>query len=97
MAEIRTPDLVATYCNEIDDVQAKAGAFEFYVDKSGAVAGMIYACPCGCGATGALNFKPAPSPSWTWDGNREKPTLHPSAHHVGHWHGWLQGGVWKSC
>lgn len=30
--------------------------------------------------------------SWEWDGNREKPTLNPSVHHIGHWHGWIRAG-----
>lgn len=61
----------------------------------------LYACPCGCGASGAVRVqagqKPATSPSWEWDGNWEAPTLSPSVHHVGHWHGWLRNGVWESC
>lgn len=97
MSEIKTTDIVAAYCEDIDDVKAKPGAFEFYVDSNRQVAGMIYACPCGCGRTGALPFKPAPSPSWNWNGDREKPTLTPSVHNVGHWHGWLTDGVWRSC
>lgn len=36
--------------------------------------------------------KPAQSPSWQWDGNREKPTLSPSVHTFGHWHGWVRNG-----
>lgn len=30
--------------------------------------------------------------SWGFDGNLEKPTLTPSVHHVGHWHGWVRAG-----
>lgn len=40
----------------------------------------------------ARNEKPAESPSWEWDGNREKPTLTPSIHTHGHWHGWVRNG-----
>lgn len=29
---------------------------------------------------------------WGWDGNREKPTLTPSVHTFGHWHGWVRNG-----
>lgn len=33
---------------------------------------------------------------WTWDGNREAPTLTPSIMRMSgcRWHGFLQGGVW---
>ncbi|RUV19974.1 DUF6527 family protein [Mesorhizobium sp. M7A.F.Ca.MR.245.00.0.0] len=60
-----------------------------------------YSCPCGCGAAGAVRVKagekPAQSPSWHWNGSKETPTLMPSVHHIGHWHGWLTDGVWRSC
>jgi hypothetical protein len=99
MSEVKTPPVVAKMCDDIDAVEATPGAFEFYVSRGsmGKPAGLIYCCPCGCGRTGALAFRPAPSPSWEWDGNREKPTLKPSVHHVGHWHGYLRDGVWVSC
>lgn len=31
--------------------------------------------------------------SWSWDGNEEKPTLSPSLHAVGVWHGWVRDGM----
>jgi hypothetical protein len=98
VSEIKTPPVPAIRVDDIDTVQAISGAFEYYT-RAGVEgpAGMIYGCPCGCGRTGALAFRPAPSPSWHWDGNRDKPTLTPSVHHVGHWHGWLRAGVWVSC
>lgn len=62
------------------------------------VSRVLYSCPCGCGAAGALrvgeNEKPAESPSWAWIGGKEETTLHPSVHHIGHWHGWLKDGYW---
>lgn len=36
--------------------------------------------------------KPTPGPSWKWNGDREKPTLEPSIHTHGHWHGWVRNG-----
>jgi hypothetical protein len=35
--------------------------------------------------------------SWTWDGNEDAPTLTPSVHHVGAWHGWIRAGRMESC
>jgi len=35
--------------------------------------------------------------AWSLSGTREKPTLYPSLHWVGQWHGWLQDGFLKSC
>lgn len=97
MTEVKTQPVIATYCESIEDVKEKPGAFEFYQSGEHNPAGIIYSCPCGCGATGSLAFRPAASPSWNWNGNREKPTLTPSVHHVGHWHGYLTDGVWVSC
>ncbi len=90
-------DVVATHVSEIDDVDAKAGAFEYFKAGDRYPAGMIYSCPCGCGRRGSLSFRPAEPahPSWEWDGNLERPTLSPSVHDVGHWHGWLIDGTWK--
>lgn len=48
-----------------------------------------------------LPMKPAPpndvGASWSWDGNREKPTLTPSIHCIGVWHGFLRAGRFESC
>lgn len=97
MEEVRTPPVKAQRFDDIDDVDKHPGAFEFYKQGERYPAGMIFSCPCGCGARSALAFRPAPSPSWDWDGNEGAPTLSPSVHHVGHWHGWLRNGVWESC
>lgn len=35
--------------------------------------------------------RPAP-PTWAWDGDEERPTLTPSVHTLGHWHGWVRRG-----
>lgn len=34
---------------------------------------------------------------WGWDGNEESPTLTPSIHDVGNWHGYLKAGLLESC
>lgn len=34
---------------------------------------------------------------WGWDGNEETPTLTPSIHTIGHWHGFLTNGRLNSC
>ena len=35
--------------------------------------------------------------SWEWDGNRERPTLSPSLHRPGVWHGYIRAGRLESC
>lgn len=96
MIEVKTAPIKSQRFDDIDDVDKHAGAFEFYKDGDRYPAGMIYSCPCGCGARGSLPFRPHASPSWDWDGNWDAPTLSPSVHHVGHWHGYLRAGVWES-
>lgn len=41
--------------------------------------------PVQCGANN-------PGKAWGWDGNEDKPTLTPSIHCFGHWHGWVRSG-----
>lgn len=44
-----------------------------------------------------INHKNDCDASWTWDGNEQKPTLSPSLHDVGIWHGWVQAGMLKEA
>lgn len=104
MGEVRTAPVIAKPVDYdaleeqgLDALKAAAGGFEFLKDKTGRISLMVMICPCGCGNTGGLKIRPAPSPSWDWDGNLDAPTLSPSVHHVGHWHGWLRNGIWESC
>lgn len=83
---------------------APAGAFTLTVDSTGRLSSMIYSCPCGCGNQGCLRFRPLDpadpatnKASWEFNGDKDAPTLSPSVHHVGHWHGWLQQGFWKQA
>lgn len=34
---------------------------------------------------------------WGWDGDTERPTLTPSIHTPGYWHGYLRSGRLESC
>jgi hypothetical protein len=80
-----------------------------YTRTDGKVVGILFGCPCGCGARyGAVFEEPQP---WTFDGNIEKPTVNPSlgcyptgkkAANFGpdgvyHWHGFLRAGVFEEC
>jgi hypothetical protein len=100
MGEVKTAPVAATLVEDITRSKHIPGAFKYFSDGSSlGPTGMNFICPCGCGALSPLHFdndEPT-DPSWTWDGNRQKPTLHPSVHWVGHWHGWLRNGVWESC
>lgn len=101
--------LVANF-NEIEERgDVPAGVFQY----CGAYKGdpdvvLMFGCPCGCGEVGVVHLKPMDGhPVWTWDGNREQPTLTPSilihqlndkGEKIGeHWHGFLTAGEFKSC
>lgn len=110
MGEVKTEPVTARYIQEWDDfrhadrlwVGKIPGSFRLDERDSDGEQTFYYCCPCGCGRTAPLivgnGFKPTgPSPTWKWNGSLDKPTLTPSVHHVGHWHGWLTDGVWRSC
>jgi hypothetical protein len=93
-----TARIRATPVDDIDDAHGTPGAFEIIEHADSSSAGVGFICPCGCGREGYLSFTP-PGPQWTWDGNREAPTLTPSVQQVGgcRWHGWLRAGEWVTC
>jgi len=107
MTEIRTSPVPATHIPDKelfreDGVGKVPGSFRLSEVEEDGCQRFWYCCPCGCGSLGAFRvgnrFKPAGSPpSWNWNGSVDKPTLTPSVHHVGHWHGWLRDGVWVSA
>lgn len=105
MGEIKTKPVKAQHIPDRenfrqDGVGLVPGSFRLSEDTDGALT-FWYCCPCGCGVLGTLlvgkGFKPEQQPSWKWNGDTDAPTLEPSVHHVGHWHGHLQNGVWVSC
>lgn len=73
----------------------------------GEQAALWFYCPCGCGLAQRITvghrFKPAMhGPSWTWNGETDAITLHPSVNIAPNetcagWHGWLRDGYWEVC
>jgi len=90
-----------------DDIK-NAGEFCFIVhlDAPDVHAGIIHACPCGCGAQSTSWFKGhgRGRPEWDVTGEWPNATLSPS---IGirtwttpggyHWHGYLRNGVFEEC
>lgn len=107
MSEIKTQPVVAQHIpdkNEFrsdDFIGRVPGSFRVSAPDTDGEQSFWYCCPCGCGAIAPLTvgngFKPASGPSWKWNGSVKMPTLTPSVHRIGHWHGWLRNGVWESC
>lgn len=112
MTEVKTEPVRAQHVPDQDKFRAESsdaripGSFriEDEPDSDGEQT-FWYCCPCGCGSIGPLTvgngFKPPHTSendaTWKWNGSLDAPTLEPSVHHRGHWHGWLREGVWVSC
>lgn len=107
MAEIQTQPVTAVNIQDKEQFQADYGPGRmpgsFRVDPPDNDGEQYFwcVCPCGCGNIWPLTvgngFKPADGPSWQWNGSLDKPTLTPSVHQEGHWHGYLTDGIWSSC
>ena len=94
MTEARTRPIKATIVSDITKARTIPGAYKYFSDGTTiGPTGMTIICPCGCGAIQPLHFKPGPSPPL---GSGTRPTLQPSVHHKGHWHGRLRRGIWES-
>ncbi|MCB1516139.1 MAG: hypothetical protein KDJ19_00775 [Hyphomicrobiaceae bacterium] len=105
MGEVKTEPVTAL------NIQGKEAFFEQNVAGSFRVNDPVddgrqqfwFVCPCGCGQNAMIavgnGYKPERKgrDTWNWNGSFEKPTLTPSVHDKGHWHGWLTDGVWRSC
>lgn len=99
MGEVKTTPVEVRLVDSLFGGDVPAGAVKFYSSPLYQPAGFHFACPCGCGAIGAV--KVAGDNAWGWNGDRDKPTVRPSVafgtKDGPHWHGWLTDGVWRSC
>lgn len=75
------------------------GSAKWATDQTGKIAALILTCPCGCGEICAVSIAPPADKGWSWDGNKELPTLTPSILRTEHcrWHGYLTRGEFISC
>lgn len=81
--------------DDFDDLNALG---DFFIFEDGKSICMAHPSPTGQGWTYIQiplyrqgEEKPAPA-AWLWDGNTTAPTLSPSIHTHGHWHGFVQAG-----
>ena len=81
---------------------SQPGDFSYTLNSAEETAGMCILCP-GCGNESYLQFVNTTTTvelgsKWTWDNNREQPTLTPSVYSAGccGWHGYLKSGKWES-
>ena len=78
---------------------------DFYWDIRGGKRVLVLAMPCHIETTDgshvyewemsrwSIDHPNADDASWSWDGNEDKPTLSPSLHAVGIWHGYVRNGM----
>lgn len=84
------------------DLLSQIGDFAWSVGDA-AVEGLLINAPRIDGTSRGVVYIPvqlgpnSPGKHWGWDGNRDRPTLTPSIHWLGHWHGYLTSGQLKSC
>ena len=69
-------------------------------DQKGEPKRFRFVCPCGCGDLAIIGLTHGDGvnagPHWTFDGDREKPTLTPSIHQLRcGWHGYLTAGIFR--
>lgn len=79
-------------CQRVEQIE-KVGDFKFGGD-------VIYIWLPGMSGPDAIRIQKGPPGGervWGWDGNEEAPTLTPSIHALGEWHGWLRSGKLESC
>lgn len=85
--------------DELDFENKPPGQFKYWRrgdSAAQAADGLNFWCPCGCGSLLGVSFG---NGRWTWDGNRERPTVSPSILHMDgcRWHGFLRAGVFEEC
>jgi hypothetical protein len=101
VAARHTPGLSGLLFGDDDEALRliERGQFDVAREPSGQLR-FWFVCPGKCKSLTAIALRPVVegSPqSWQWDGDMRAPTLTPSINHVGCWHGWLTGGVFKEC
>ena len=75
----------------------QVGDFKWYIGKISGKRILTVAIPT-IGGKGwihsrwSIDHKNVCGAQWSWDGNEDAPTLTPSLHAVGIWHGWVRAG-----
>lgn len=85
-----TSKLKATKVEKIWEDGVPAGAYTFN-EAQGMI---VFVCPCGCGQMRSVPV--AGQRGWTWNGDKNNPTITPSIQVVGEcgFHGFLTNGEW---
>lgn len=82
-------------CRKVDAIK-EVGDFSFSEDRD-----FLYIWIPGMSGPDAIGIQRGPDTGkervWAWDGNEERPTLTPSIHAPGEWHGFLRAGRLESC
>ena len=91
-------------CRKVADLEfvKEPGDFFIYGEDEKGAAWMVLCLPGeekidGAGGIQIFRHEILSHPGWHWDGNLDKPTLTPSIHHVGVWHGYMRAGRLESC
>jgi hypothetical protein len=83
-----------------EDAVLAGGPGTFCIQREEGETRLACRLPDGCFIEIAIRPLPPgahPQPSWEWDGNEDRPTLSPSIHTHGRWHGFFRAGRMVSC
>jgi len=88
-------------CRKVEEI-TQVGDFKIQVNGAGTPTEEthIYIWIPGMSGPDAIRITRGPSANpriWGWDGDEELPTLTPSIHATGEWHGYLTDGKLISC
>lgn len=91
---MNTQSIDARYNKDFKDIPLKPGDFCYDINFT-----HIYFILPGCKHPDSIPIRKGGHTKelWGWDGNIEQPTLEPSIHDIGHWHGYLKAGKFESC
>jgi hypothetical protein len=87
--------LVEPYARNGPDGRARPGDFFWEIEDGKRL--LVVALPCKGGNYGlwcewSIDHKNHCNASWSWNGNETAPTLKPSLHWKGAWHGYVRNG-----
>jgi uncharacterized protein DUF6527 len=86
--------IIAKQCQSFDEVCATGVGAYFFTDN---FTSMILWLPNDHAPSSIRCTNSPEHPRWTLSGTPEKPTLRPSLHSPGVWHGWLTDGEFTDC
>lgn len=86
-----------THDGDLDDDDHIERVGDFFWEQKDRGRVLVVAIPCSSKSgwtysKWTIDHKNHCDAQWSWNGNEDRPTLNPSLHAVGVWHGWVRDG-----